>query len=240
MNASTIIELENLRFGWKRGELLLDIEALSIETGSRVFLQGPSGCGKSSLLNLLGAVVRPDRGTVRVLGHQLESLSQAARDRFRADHIGFIFQQFNLIPYLDVMENVLLASRFSRLRRQRIAARHMSPESEASRLLSDLGMADAAVRGQRATELSVGQQQRVAAARALFGSPEIVIADEPTSSLDTRHRAAFLSLLDQECRRSGATLVFVSHDPSLAAGFERHIDLPGINRVKAKSDGVPR
>lgn len=237
VNSESIIELSNLRFGWKPGELVLDIDRLEIAAGCRLFLMGPSGSGKTTLLNLLGGVVAPRDGEIRVLGERLERLGQASRDRFRADHIGFIFQQFNLIPYLDVLENTMLPMRFSPARRARLTARGRRIEEEARRLLSELGLTDERIVGRKASEISVGQQQRVAAARALIGSPEIVIADEPTSSLDVRHRESFLGLVEDECARSGATLVFVSHDPSLGALFDRRVDLPDINRA-AREYGV--
>lgn len=240
MEPTVIIDIEALRFGWKPGELVLDIDSLAVEAGSRVFVEGPSGCGKSTLLNVLGGVVTALRGRVSVLGSDLSTMGRAARDRFRADHIGFIFQQFNLIPYLDVLENVTLPARFSPARRRRIAARGGTVRAEAERLLADLGMSVADAGGRRAAELSVGQQQRVAAARALLGSPEIVIADEPTSSLDAHHRRVFLELLETECGRAGATLVFVSHDVSLAPLFDRRISLPGINAAAREfGDSVP-
>jgi putative ABC transport system ATP-binding protein len=231
MHASSIINIEALTFGWKRDQLTLDIDALSVNAGERVFVQGPSGCGKSTLLNLLGGVIVPRTGRISVLGEDLGRLGQSARDRFRADHVGFIFQQFNLVPYLGVIDNVLLAVHFSAARRSRIAANGMSTVDEARRLLTELGLGDPEQVARPVTELSVGQQQRVAAARALLGAPELVIADEPTSSLDTRHRESFLKLLDLECRRSNATLFFVSHDDTLARGFDRRINLPDINRA---------
>lgn len=228
MAAAPIIDIAELVFGWKRDEVTLDIPALSVESGSRVFVQGPSGSGKSTLLNLLGGIIVPRAGRIRVLGEDLGALPAAARDRFRADHVGFIFQQFNLVPYLDVVDNVLLPLRFSAARRARLDG---DARDVARRLLADLGLSTADVDTRRTHELSVGQQQRVAAARALLGAPGLVIADEPTSSLDVKHREAFLALLEAECARSGATLVFVSHDPALAPMFDRVVDLVQINRA---------
>jgi len=180
-------------------------------------------------------VVAPREGTVRVLGQDIGALGSAARDRFRAEHIGFIFQMFNLIPYLSVVENVCLPCGFSDRRRLRATRAGASVEAEAVRLLDHLDMADAAVLRRPVTDLSVGQQQRVAAARALIGAPELVIADEPTSSLDADRRSAFLSLLFRECARNQTTLVFVSHDASLAAQFDRDISFAEINRVLPQS-----
>jgi putative ABC transport system ATP-binding protein len=177
------IELSGMRFAWHSDlEPVLMIEHLQINRRERVFIAGPSGGGKSTLLSLVAGVVVPQRGTVKVNGCQLNGIHGVARDRFRADNIGFIYQMFNLIPYLSVVENVTLPCRFSPRRRDRASARSSGYTNEALRLLKHLGMDAAAVINKPVTELSVGQQQRVAAARALIGTPEILVADEPTSS----------------------------------------------------------
>jgi putative ABC transport system ATP-binding protein len=178
----------------------------------------------------LAGVLLPRTGDLRILGQSLPQLSGAARDRFRADHIGLIFQQFNLIPYLSVLDNVLLPCRFSARRRERAGA----PKAAAERLLAHLDL-DAALWHRAATALSVGQQQRVAAARALIGAPELLIADEPTSALDAERQTAFLDLLTRECAATGAALVFVSHDHRLAGRFSRTLALDEINRVGVAS-----
>jgi len=231
-----IVDLSNVCFSWSAASpIVVDIETLRIEYSERIFLRGPSGSGKSTLLSLLAGVVTPQEGSVLVLGQDIGRLGGAARDRFRADHIGFIFQMFNLIPYLSVVENVCLPCGFSDRRRSRAIAAAASVEAEAVRLLDHLDMAGAAVLHRPVTDLSVGQQQRVAAARARIGAPELVIADEPTSSLDADRRSAFLSLLFRECARNQTTLVFVSHDASLAAQFDRDISFARINRVVPQS-----
>jgi putative ABC transport system ATP-binding protein len=222
--------IDSLRFAWPRQPVLLDISALRIDAGEQVFLQGDSGTGKSTLLGLLGGVLAAQSGTLQVLGQDLATLPAAARDRFRADHVGFIFQQFNLIPYLGLIGNVTLGCRFSVRRRQRLGTAD-AIEDEAIRLLQALGLDANRLRHRPATELSVGQQQRVAVARALIGAPELVIADEPTSALDATARAAFVDLLFAECRRAGSALVFVSHDPALGALFPRSLHLAQINRA---------
>ena len=229
-----VIELSNVRFSWAvDSHVVIDIEGLRVASGERIFLRGPSGSGKSTLLSLLAGVIVPGEGTVRVLGQDIGALGSASRDRFRADHIGFIFQMFNLIPYLSVVENVCLACGFSERRKLRATRAAASVEAEAVRLLEHLDMADAALLRRPVTDLSVGQQQRVAAARALIGAPELVIADEPTSSLDADRRSAFLDLLFRECARERTTLIFVSHDPSLAPQFDREISFAAINRARA-------
>lgn len=228
----TVVELSNVRFSWAAASpIVVDIESLRVANAERIFLRGPSGSGKSTLLSLLAGVVAPREGTVRVLGKDLGTLGSAARDRFRADHIGFIFQMFNLIPYLSVVENVCLPCGFSPRRKERAEREGGTAQAEAVRLLEHLDMGDAAVLRRPVTELSVGQQQRVAAARALIGAPELVIADEPTSSLDADRRAAFLDLLFRECAREQAALIFVSHDASLAPLFDRAIQFADINRA---------
>lgn len=230
-----IVTIEDLEFRWRKdAPAVLKLSQLQVQPGERVFVEGPSGSGKSTLLSLLAGVTVPQRGTVRVLGHSLERLSAAQRDHFRANHIGYIFQMFNLLPYLTVVDNVTLPCRFSHLRRQRAISRGGSLAAEALRLLRHLDMADNALLARPVNELSVGQQQRVAAARALMGAPELLIADEPTSSLDMDRRRAFVQLLFDECRDTGSTLIFVSHDVSLEALFDRTIDLPRVNRASER------
>lgn len=229
-----VVELSGVRFSWRTGvPAIIDIAELRVARGERLFLRGPSGSGKSTLLSLLGGIVTPAKGSVRVLGQDLGTRSGAARDRFRADHIGFIFQMFNLVPYLSVVENVCLGCAFSARRRARAQRSGGSMADEALRLLAHLDMADPGLLRGTVTELSVGQQQRVAAARALIGAPELVVADEPTSALDADRRAGFLRLLFDECNRESSTLIFVSHDASLGAQFDRTVDLPVINRGAA-------
>jgi putative ABC transport system ATP-binding protein len=224
------IEISELRFSWSKHEdPVLDIERLKVLRGERVFLQGPSGSGKTTLLSLIAGVVTPQEGSIRVTGRPMSALDGPERDRIRADHIGFIYQMFNLLPYLSVVENVTLPCRFSSRRRKRARDRSPTVEAEAVRLLRELGMGDETVIRKPAIELSVGQQQRVAAARALIGAPEIIIADEPTSSLDVDHRQAFLELLFKECDRADTTLLFVSHDTTLGKNFGRTVQLPEIN-----------
>ena len=230
---TTAIALNDLQFRWSRDTaLVLDISELSIMAGERVFLRGPSGSGKTTLLNVLGGVMRPQRGTVIVSDTNLADLSRANCDVFRADHIGFIFQQFNLVPYLGLVQNVILPCRFSKRRRTRLV-NLAGQEAEARRLLSHMQLDMDSLTDRPVSTLSVGQQQRVAAARALIGAPEIIIADEPTSSLDADARGAFLELLMDEVERNGSTLVFVSHDAGLAQSFDRTIELSEVNHAPA-------
>lgn len=226
-----MIQLQGLRYAWPQAAAdSLAIDALRVEQGERVFLHGPSGCGKSSLLGLLAGVLVAKPGMVQVLGVDWAALSAAARDALRAEQLGLVFQQFNLLPYLTVLDNVLLPCRFSGVRAERAARDAGSAEAAAGSLLAQMQLPQALWR-QSASKLSVGQQQRVAAARALIGSPALVLADEPTSALDAALRDHFMALLLRQVQAAGSTLVFVSHDERLARHFHRELSLPAINRA---------
>lgn len=228
---SPAIEIDSLEYRWsKEGPLTIDIPLLSILRGEKVFIQGASGSGKSTLLSLVGGVLLPQSGKLSVLGQNISQLSPARRDNFRAEHIGFIFQMFNLLPYLTVIENVLLPCRFSVRRKNNVLSRNISLNAEAERLLAHLDINDELLH-KPVNGLSVGQQQRVAAARALIGSPELIIADEPTSALDADRRMRFLALLQNECTEQNSTLIFVSHDRSLEKQFDRSIHFAEINQA---------
>lgn len=232
------IIFSNVSFSWaKKGDKTagnnriwrLEIAALTIESGAHVFLQGPSGSGKSSFLSLLAGLISPSQGEIFIAGKPLHSASARKRDALRAEYMGFVFQQLNLISYLSVLENVLLPVYFS----QQTAAKKRAAEQRASELLNRLGLEEA-LWTQPASELSVGQQQRVAIARALITEPAILIADEPTSALDAANRDAFIDVMLRESARLGTTVVFVSHDEALKKHFRRHLvlqrDAAGIVR----------
>jgi putative ABC transport system ATP-binding protein len=216
-----VLAIDGLRFAWPGRPWTLALPSLRLAAGERLFLHGPSGSGKSTLLNLIAGTLVPQAGLVRLAGQDLGSRSGPARDRLRADHLGIVFQQFNLLPFLSMVDNVTLPCRFSTLRRGRALARFGSLEAAAHHYLTALGLAEALEGTRRVIELSVGQQQRVAAARALIGGPELVLCDEPTSALDTRNRDQFIALLFAECEAAGTALLFVSHDLSLAERFPR-------------------
>ena len=229
-----VLELKDVCFRWpNQDRATIDLPELKIDQGERIFLQGPSGSGKSTLLSLVGGILVAESGSLRVLGEELKSLSRARRDAFRVTHLGFIFQLFNLLPYLSLEENVLLPLRFSKKRAQRAGRNQAERLKEAQRLLTALGLSEPLTEGRPVVELSVGQQQRVAAARALIGRPELVIADEPTSALDVDLREVFLNLLFAECDKAGSALLFVSHDSELSRFFGRSLSLPQINRVSS-------
>lgn len=224
---NAVVTISNLVFGWPgSASPVLDIEHLSVERGRHLFIQGASGCGKTTLLNLLCGISRPDSGTVRVLNQDLSELSAFQRDRFRADHLGVIFQQFNLLPYLDILQNVSLPCSFSKRRKNKTA----NPIKAAEYMLQELQIPPALFH-RHVMDLSVGQQQRVAVARALIGNPEIVIADEPTSALDSSNRESFIDLLFKRATEHESTLIFVSHDENLAGRFEYRINLEELNRA---------
>ena len=215
----TALRITDLVFRWPRQAACLDIQGFELAAGERVFLHGASGSGKSTLLGLLGGVALPQAGRIELLGTDITRLSSRARDRFRADHIGFLFQQFNLLPWLPASDNVLLPCTFSARRRERAGA---DPRAEAGRMLRHLDLQPESWR-KPAGELSVGQQQRVAAARALIGRPEILIADEPTGNLDSSNGQHVLDLLLTMNRQERTTLVLVTHDPQLAARADRRL-----------------
>ncbi len=231
-----VIELSDVRFSWHAAATpVVSIDSLRVARGERLLLRGPSGSGKSTLLSLLAGIVAAQSGSVDVLGKELGAFTGAGRERFRADHIGVIFQMFNLIPYLSVQENVGLPCAFSSRRRERCERSGAGVVEAAARLLGHLDIGGDEMLRRHAVELSVGEQQRVAAARALMGAPEIVLADEPTSSLDSDRRAAFLELLFRECARERTTLIFVTHDEALAPQFDRAVEFAQLNRGGGES-----
>ena len=228
------VEIDRIRFAWAPGQRdVLDIARFEIAAGERAFIEGPSGSGKSTLFSLLGGVSSPREGTVRILGADISEMPSRRRDKFRADHVGFVFQMFNLVPYLSMVDNVTLPCRFSRRRSERAGSQSGAPEAEARRLLARLGLDGDELLGRAVTDLSIGQQQRVAVARALIGAPELIIADEPTSALDEGTRERFLELLFAQCDEAGASLLFASHDTRLGAVFDRRVSLGELNRAGA-------
>ena len=226
--AADIIRLADVRFAWPgRRAFSLAVAEFALPARERLLLIGPSGSGKSTFLSLLCGILAPQSGRIDILGTDITRLTASARDGFRAEHFGIIFQMFNLLPYGTVIDNMLLPLEFAPQRRRRATAKGTA-EAEGARLLTRLGLEPHLVRGPSAADLSVGQQQRVAAARALIGSPELIVADEPTSALDRHHQIAFLDLLFTEAKEAGATLIMVSHDETLAGRFDRVLRLDEI------------
>lgn len=225
--AAAALSFSDVIFSWAKGDpFTLSLNGFDVGRGELLLVMGPSGCGKSTLLSLICGLVRPSAGSILVSGTDITALSGSACDRFRADHFGIIFQMFNLLPYASLFDNVLLPLSFAPLRRRRARALG-PPAAEAGRLLTRLGLPPD-LHGRRAANLSVGQQQRVAVARALIGRPDIIVADEPTSALDRNRQTEFLDLLFEEVSAAEATLIMVSHDESLADRFDRTVAFEAI------------
>jgi putative ABC transport system ATP-binding protein len=236
-----VLDLVDVGFRWPGAAAeVLDLPALRLAAGETLFVRGPSGGGKSTLLSLCAGVQLAQRGRVSLLGQDWAALPAGRRDRHRAAHIGYVFQQFNLLPYLSVLDNVLLPCRLSAVRGARAGATAAAQRVAAQGWLARMGLGEALWR-REAAQLSVGQQQRVAAARALIGAPELVIADEPTSALDEARRTGFMAVLLEACRAAGSALLFVSHDLRLAEAFDREVDLSALNRaaVDAGAEAAP-
>tara|TARA_R110000824_G_scaffold11426_3_gene49789 strand:- start:3276 stop:3992 length:717 start_codon:yes stop_codon:yes gene_type:complete len=215
------LEVKNLTFCWDSQHPPLAFPDLSLPRGEHLFLHGPSGTGKSTFLSLLAGMLPPATGTIRLLGTDIYQLGAGKRDRFRADHIGVIFQQFNLVPYLTALANVTLPCRLSQRRK---AATGETPTLAAHELLTALAIPESHWQ-RKVTRLSIGQQQRIAAARALIGAPEIILADEPTSALDSDNRDRFIDLLLTMAEERNTSVLFVSHDRSLARHFHHQLEL---------------
>jgi putative ABC transport system ATP-binding protein len=202
---------------------VLSIPAWQVARNERVFLQGESGSGKSTLLGLLAGLQLPTLGEVEILGARMSALAAGKRDRFRAKHLGVVFQQFNLIPYLSALENVLLAAQFGTSDRR--GARQRAIE-----LLESVNL-PSSLHDRKAAALSIGQQQRVAIVRALINEPSLLLVDEPTSALDHNNRDAFLALLFDMLADMDCAMVFVSHDPTIGRLFDKHVRLAELNQV---------
>lgn len=205
---------------------ILNIPSWSLGANEDVFIHGPSGGGKSTLLGLLSGVLTTKQGSITILEQPLHKMSPRQRDKFRANHIGYVFQQFNLIPYLDAIDNIRLASYFAKSTR--------SINHDIKALLTTLNFPEQDWK-KPVRHLSIGQQQRIAIARALINKPAILIADEPTSSLDQANRDTFMTLLMSLVKSNNITLLFVSHDLSLAHYFSRVESLNEINQLEPKA-----
>ncbi len=219
------VEIQNLQYAYTHSEQkeLLNIEHWQIKEGEQVFLYGPSGSGKSTLLNLLGGILLPRQGHIYLLNQLINQMNGRKRDQFRAQHIGMVFQQFNLIPYLNILDNILLAKHFSQ--KKNLDSNYLDELLASLKLEKDLLL-------RRADFLSIGQQQRVAIVRALINQPKILIVDEPTSALDSDMRDNFMSLLLKVIEQHKTTLIFVSHDKALQSYFSKVVDLCQLNQVE--------
>mgnify|MGYP000110695375 CR=1 FL=1 len=214
------LHLRRLSHAWPGQAPLIHIEELQLPQGQHLFIQGPSGCGKSTLLSLLAGVQPVQQGVCQVLGQNLSELPPIQRDRLRGEHMGVIFQQFNLLPFLDAQANALLPTKLFPSRANAASKAFGSPFQQAQSLAQSLGLS-ASLWRQPVHQLSVGQQQRVAAVRALMGQPQLIIADEPTSALDDANQLEFLDLLLNTAEKQGASVVMVSHNARLADRFHQ-------------------
>jgi putative ABC transport system ATP-binding protein len=233
MGNGAALNLSGLRFAWPgaskfgRHGFTLEVDTFTLPKGERTLLLGASGSGKSTLLSLICGISSPDAGIVEIDGTDIAQLSRRCRDRFRAERIGIVFQQFNLLPYATAMDNALLPLRFAPERRVRVG----DERAEALRLAAALGLDAAQMTRGGAGALSVGQQQRVAVVRALIGGPALIVADEPTSALDASAQAAFVNMLFDHVEAANASLLMVSHDERLANRFDRTVRLEDIATI---------
>lgn len=219
----SVLELDQLKKAYPHPEggqsCVIDIPSFRLEEGAQVALRGESGTGKTTLLNLIAGILTPDSGTVRLAGTVISTLSESKRDRYRALHLGYIFQTFNLLQGFTVLENVLLGMSFG-----------AGPDVSAARaMLERVGLGDRT--GHRPGQLSTGQQQRVAVARAMVARPTLVLADEPTGNLDPRNAGEALELIRETCRENGSALLLVSHDTGVLDAFDEVRDLAVLNQA---------
>ena len=225
----SIIKIDSVRFYWsKKSNFKIFVPNLEIKKGEKVLLLGESGSGKTTLLSLMCGFLNPFSGNISINGNTINQLSSKTRDEYRADNIGIIFQQFNLLPYANVVDNVLLPLYFSKVRSSNVS----NKKEKVIELFKQLRLPDDIAQF-RASSLSMGQQQRVAVARALIGNPSLIIADEPTSSLDADAQKIFLNLMFEQISENNSTLLMVSHDKSLSNQFDRLID---INEILIRED----
>lgn len=230
MQTEMAIALKNLQFSWgtknskSSTEYTLSIPEWTVKTGEKLLIEGESGSGKTTLLNIISGIVLPQAGSVTVMGQEISALPAIQRDRFRANNMGVIFQQFNLLPYLTAQENIKLSRSFMDDKNREF--------TDIEILLDELNLAKE-LANRKAAELSIGQQQRVAVARALHHRPPLIIADEPTSALDMRNRDEFIELLLKQAERCGSTVLFVSHDQTLAKYFDRSMAMDSLQEEHA-------
>ena len=224
----TLIKLYDVRVSYSVAGKPFDVLFVpewTLKPAQHVALAGPSGCGKTTFLHVLSGLLSPTNGSVEVCGHTLESMRESDLDRFRAQHIGYIFQSFNLLQGYTALENVLLGMSF---------ADSGSGKEHAVSLLERVGLADRMKH--YPSQLSIGEQQRVAVARSLANKPELILADEPTGSLDPENSNAVADLIREVCSEEKCTLVLVSHEQEVASRFERVIPFLEINHAFARTE----
>ena len=217
----SIVKIESLRFQWsKNNNFKIFVPKLEVGRGKKVLFLGESGSGKTTLLSLICGFLEPLSGSISINDKIISDLTSTNKDAYRSDNIGIIFQQFNLLPYANVIDNIILPLYFSKQRSKKVE----NKINAAMNLCDQLRLPES-ILNQKASNLSVGQQQRVAVARALIGSPSIIVADEPTSSLDTEAQELFLDLMFDQISKNSSTLLMVSHDKSLKNYFDQVIDI---------------
>ena len=220
----SIVKIESLRFQWsKNNNFKIFVPKLEVGRGKKVLFLGESGSGKTTLLSLICGFLEPLSGSISINDKIISDLTSTNKDAYRSDNIGIIFQQFNLLPYANVIDNIILPLYFSKQRSKKVE----NKINAAMNLCDQLRLPES-ILNQKASNLSVGQQQRVAVARALIGSPSIIVADEPTSSLDTEAQELFLDLMFDQISKNSSTLLMVSHDKSLKNYFDQVIDINEI------------
>ena len=220
----SIVKIESLRFQWsKNNNFKIFVPKLEVGRGKKVLFLGESGSGKTTLLSLICGFLEPLSGSISINDKIISDLTSTNKDAYRSDNIGIIFQQFNLLPYANVIDNIILPLYFSKQRSKKV-----ENKTNAAMTLCDQLRLPESILNQKASNLSVGQQQRVAVARALIGSPSIIVADEPTSSLDTEAQELFLDLMFDQISKNSSTLLMVSHDKSLTNYFDQVIDINEI------------
>ena len=223
-----VISLSNVVFSYRNRieKMILNIPEWKIKSSEHVLIQGPSGSGKTTFLNIIAGLLPPDSGSVEILNERIDKMSGLRCDFFRANNIGYVFQNFNLVPYLNVVDNIRLAASFSK------SAKKYNTNDEIYKLLTNLNVAEKDWE-LKSRNLSFGQRQRVAIARAMINRPEILIADEPTSALDSSNKVIFIKLLLKLATRNKTTLIFVSHDESLSSYFGRIDRFSDFNLVNS-------
>ncbi len=226
-----MIEFQNTTFAYPGSRFLLRVPELKVGAGEKVVLIGPSGSGKTTLLHLASGILRPERGTIRVDDTEISRLPDAARRNFRIRHIGLVFQEFELLEYLSVRENILLPYRVNGLLKLDRGVR-----SEVNALAESVGIA--ATLDRYPHRLSQGERQRVAICRALITRPQMIFADEPTGNLDPRTSRTIVDVLLRQADASDATVLMVTHDHSLLDRFDRVVDLEQLLVAAADSEAA--
>jgi len=218
-----IVEMKNIEMiyeTWSEKTKVLDIPLFDVNEGEQIAVFGPSGSGKSTLLHIMSGLLQPTRGSVKVCGEFIQDMGEAQRDHFRSKNIGYIFQTFNLLQGYTAMENVLLGMTFSPGK---------SDHTIAKKLLEQVGLSEKIKR--RPYQLSFGEQQRVSVARAIANRPKLILADEPTGSLDPHNSVEIIRILKEICKEYGCSLVIVSHNMDMVSQFERTVDFKKLNRI---------